>query len=70
MLLEAPRRALSVDSPPLKLVPLHDGHPRIDGADSDHFGYGGLKAGAVEYLLDFDESSIDHSGKSAQDFAA
>lgn len=46
--------------PAFKYLPWHDGHLRIDGTDGDYFGYWAFEAGAVAYLLDLDDSSIDH----------
>lgn len=46
--------------PAFKYVPWHDGHLRIDGTDGDYFGYWAFEAGAVAYLLDLDDTDIDH----------
>lgn len=43
-----------------KYVPWHDGHLRINGTEGDYFGYWAFEAGAVAYLLDLDDSTIDH----------
>lgn len=46
--------------PAMKRVPWHDSHLRITDTDGDYFGYWAFEAGAVAYLLDLDDSSIDH----------
>lgn len=46
--------------PAFKYAPWHDGHLRINGTDGDYFGYWAFEAGAVVYLLDLDDTAIDH----------
>ena len=46
--------------PAMKRVPWHDGHLRMTDTDGDYFGYWAFEAGAVAYLLDLDDSSLDH----------
>ena len=46
--------------PCFKHVPWHDGHLRMTATDGDYFGYWAFEAGAVAFLLDIDDSSIDH----------
>lgn len=43
--------------PAMKSAPWHDQHQFEDGA---YFGYWAFEAGAMAYLLDLDDSSIDH----------
>ena len=46
--------------PAFKQTPWHDGHLRIDGDEGDYFGYWAFEAGAVAYLLELDDASINH----------
>ena len=46
--------------PAMKSCPWHDGHTRMIDTDGDYFGYWAFEAGAVAFLLDIDDSSIDH----------
>ena len=46
--------------PAMKRVPWHDGHLRMTDTDGDYFGYWAFEAGAVAYLLELDDSSLDH----------
>jgi len=46
--------------PAFKHIPWHDSHLRINGTDGDYFGYWAFEAGAVAYLLELDDSTIDH----------
>jgi len=46
--------------PALKKAPWHDSHLRMTDTDGDYFGYWAFEAGAVAYLLELDDSSIDH----------
>lgn len=43
-----------------EVVPWHDSHTRIDGAEGDYFGYWAFEAAAVAFLYDLDDSAIDH----------
>lgn len=42
------------------ISPWHDGHLDIRGTEGYYFGYWAFEAGAIAYLLDIDDSSIDH----------
>ena len=46
--------------PAMSAAPWHDSHLRVTDTDGDFFGYWAFEAGAVAYLLDLDDSSIDH----------
>jgi len=46
--------------PAMAEAPWHDGHKRIQGTEGDYFGYWAFEAGALVYLLELDDSSIDH----------
>ena len=46
--------------PAMKTCPWHDGHTRMTDTDGDYFGYWAFEAGAVAFLLDIDDSTIDH----------
>ena len=46
--------------PAMSTVPWHNSHLRSTDTDGDYFGYWAFEAGAVAYLLDLDDSSIDH----------
>lgn len=44
----------------LKKAPWHNSHLRMTETDGDYFGYWAFEAGAVAYLLELDDSGIDH----------
>lgn len=44
----------------MKTCPWHDGHLQMTDTDGHYFGYWAFEAGAVAFLLDIDDSSIDH----------
>lgn len=46
--------------PAMKTCPWHDGHLRMTDTDGHYFGYWAFEAGAVAFLLDIDDSTIDH----------
>ena len=46
--------------PSLKKAPWHNSHLRMTETDGDYFGYWAFEAGAVVYLLELDDSTIDH----------
>lgn len=46
--------------PSLKKAPWHNSHLRMTETDGDYFGYWAFEAGAVIYLLELDDSTIDH----------
>ena len=46
--------------PAMKSCPWHDGHTRMTDTDGDYFGYWAFEAGAVAFLLDIDDSTIEH----------
>jgi len=46
--------------PAMQACPWHDGHLQMTDTDGHYFGYWAFEAGAVAFLLDIDDSSIDH----------
>jgi len=46
--------------PDLKKAPWHNSHLRMTETDGDYFGYWVFEAGAVAYLLELDDSTINH----------
>ena len=46
--------------PAFKKAPWHDSHLSIDGEDGSYSGYWAFEAGAVAFLLNIDDSQIDH----------
>lgn len=46
--------------PSMASVPWHGSHLRMNAEGGDYFGYWAFEAGAVAYLLDLDDSAIDH----------
>jgi len=46
--------------PSMESVPWHGSHTRMTAEGGDYFGYWAFEAGAVAYLLDLDDATIDH----------
>jgi len=46
--------------PAMESLPWHGSHTRMTPEGSEYFGYWAFEAGAIAYLLDLDDSTIDH----------